>query len=272
MNFSSVIAPIKAHPYVVGGGVAALVLLMYMRKTPSAQPAAAAPSTTQTAAADPNLVALQAAQLSANTQTSIASIQAQTSATAIQAAQQTAIVTSNNATIQNTTNDATAAFSTLSAGLSQNYSTQLAANSGGNYGNTTSGIADGTLITPGGAGWQPWMQNYIHSGDPVAIMGQDNYSPAASSVMNTANTQLEQAFNNIIRAGQGASPLETQIITSGNTGGPQQIGTAAIDPVLVNYDATGVSTINDITPTAGSTYGYTGSVYNQKTGASTIMK
>jgi hypothetical protein len=297
MHFSDLINPMKAHPYVVVGGVVGVLVVIQMRSAAAKKAAAAAPATGSGVYAmttDPNQVALQAQQatnaanismasITANLQQTLglASIGAQTQI----AADQTQVSLAQNQSAQQISlaSIAAAIFGTATQGVTANYVSQLVANGASNiaYSNTadatTSGNSGGS--NGGNSSWNGGSTSIKNSG----TYGTTTNNPAGSAVINTANSQIEQMFNNVIRAGQGISPLETTIMTDGggsvaapapatpaaggNGSSWQAHGGSSVDPIFANW-TTGnpLPSVTDISAAAGSAFGWVGSFINPNTG------
>lgn len=244
-------ATFKQHPYVWGGGTAALVLLyLYSRRS------TASPSNSGTAVVsstiDPTQAALTAQQMQDNVAMATANLQAQTTVASLNAAQ-----TINGQNVAgavhiagvnaNVTNAQTAAsiFGQAVSGLTENNAMAIGQQSAvsGDY---TTGIAPGTAIVPGGPGWQSWMAPFAHSTDPVPIVT----GGGQSTLTNVTNNQIEELFNNVINAGQGNAPLQT--VTMQPSGGGQQItGYGTIDPVFATWSGSGQANPNITDVTVG---------------------
>ena len=256
-----IVKNITSHPYILLGGVASVLVIMYVRRSGSASSGGTTVIASGTAT-DPNADALQAAQIAASARVSLASIAAQTT----QSNNSVSLAAISAEQNVQTAGIGASMFATASAGLGQNYAMQLAAQNS-MTGVTGHSVTSAQLNPKAGAGqyveqwnsnWQPWMAGAI--GQQVPIVSGTGSTAGDVAVINTANTQLEQLFNNVLRAGAGAAPLETQILTTPGQGATIT-GTATIDPVLVNMTNAGVQSITDITPGTGGTYGFSGS-YN----------
>ena len=250
-------ATFQSHPYAWGAGAAVIALYLVFHKGTSSSSA----STTQTAVAstalDPTAAALSSQQMQTNAQLTEAQISAQTQTAGLTALQE--IVQANDSTqVQvaginaNVANAQTAAsiFGTATNALTVN--NELAGNSS-STGYSTSGVANGTALVPGGPGWQSWMDPFAHSGISVPITSN---TPTAT---NATNNQISELFNNVIRAGQGTAPLQTVTMQDSGT---TVTGSAIIDPVFAVWDGSSATpAITDVTLNGASQYGYTGSVY-----------
>jgi hypothetical protein len=75
-------------------------------------------------------------------------------------------------------------------------------------------------------------------------------------VINTANTQIEQLFNNILRAGAGQGVNEQTIITDGRS---NATGGGLVDPIFLNWTNGQLQSITDVTPGTKNSYGFSGS-------------
>lgn len=288
MNLSEVLAPIKAHPgLVIGGALGVVGVVWLVTHASSASAASAAPAASTASAAstsDPYMDSLIATQNTNATNLAIAQIQAQTTSTVNQQNNATAASAAViNAQVENAQVGASM-FSTAAQALSTNYDTQLSYASGtggasdtytgasslpyGIIGGTPGGVWEGSgginnaVGTKGGA----MVPTYAYE---TSTTGAND--PAAVNEINTANTQLEEMFNNVLRAGQGIAPVQNNLVTTGSqsstTGSYVQTGTEKYDPVFVGISNTGaLPTITDITPGASNSYGYTGSEFDPGTG------
>lgn len=316
MNLGSIIEPIKRHPYIVVGGVVGVLVLIQLRgMAKGAAPAAQSGSGVYTMSTDPNALALQAQHDQNAADISKASIQAQTAQSYFDmtrivslagiAAQDHAATLASGVSLaqvaasQQSANAAIGAsmFDTAVQGVTANYISQLKANGASNiaYSSSTSidsssgksgsgsGAAGSTGGSATGSNGSKWNVNLNSSGN----FGTTTVNPAGSALLNTANIQIEQMFNNVLRAGAGQNVLETPIITDGG-GTTQQTttppkttpkpptqsggggnGGSRGDPIFLNWiNGLPLPTVTDITPTAGSAMGWVGSFINPNSGQS----
>jgi hypothetical protein len=294
MDASTFIDPIKRHPFILIGGVVAVIILIQLRSKKTGAPSGG--TGVYTAGVDPNQVALQGQQQVLAAQTAQDAIKAQTAKSYIdmmgqvQTAQINAGQTVSLAEItaaQQTANAGIGAsmFGTAVQGVTANYISQLKANGASNisYSSTMNGSGSSGSGGSGGSGSGG-------SGNSFNISNSGNWgtttnNPAGSAVINTANTQIEQMFNNVLRAGAGIGPLETSLITDGGGSTQQSVttphspsspaghdqsgnGGSRGDPIFVNWlTGSAMPTVTDITPNAGSPFGWVGSFVNGNTGA-----
>ncbi len=208
----SIFAPLEKHPFILIGGVVAVLLLWQLKGSShnAVQPATLS-------GADPALTSLAAAQLQTAAATNIAGINAnsglgQTKIMADVANTQTstqADVMNHQAILgANVMNGQSGAgiFATAAEAITANYELQLQANGANVSGSSSqSGSSTGSGGTAG-------------SGVGFNVNSNSNYSsvanPAGSASINTANTQIEEMFNNILRSGAGQSVMQTALITT----------------------------------------------------------
>ena len=221
----NIIAPLKAHPVILVVGVAAVLLYMQLRGGKTAPPPQAAPTMV-----DSNLIALEAQKSAQNADVAKASISAQTAGSYFDMLKN--VTLNNNATqitLAHDSNVAQAAianasigatmFSTAAHGLSANYVSQLNAN-GANISFTSNNGANGT--SPNSYGTVTSNSNYAYA---------TQANPAGSATINTANTQLEEMFNNVLRAGMGVLPQQTALITTQGAATPLPSAPPIAQPV-----------------------------------------
>lgn len=257
---------IKAHPLWLAGGV---VLVLVYFATRGRNTTAATPVTAQVSTGiDPTAAALQQTQMNNTAAMGVAQLQAQQNEAALNAAVAMK-VSDNNALVQTTSIAANVAnaktlasiFGTAVGGLTIN--SDGGAQAADYNGWTTSGVAPGTALVPGGPGWQSWMDPFAHSGNSVPIVSG---TPSTGLPTNVTNNQIEELFNNVARAGLGTAPMQTVTMQPPSGTGQSITGTATIDPVFAVWDGHGgAPVITDITLDPSSVYGYTGSVYNPAT-------
>ena len=262
-----VLSSVTAHPYIVAGGVASVLVIMYVRRSGSTSRGGATVIASGTVT-DPNADALRAAQIAASAQVSLASIAAQSKAQTTMSNNAVSLAAISAEQGVQTAGIGATMFATAANSLSQNYAMQIAAQGAmtgvsGRY--VTNAQANG-YVEQNNANWQPWMAGAI--GQSVPIVSNTGSTAGDIGVINTANTQLEQLFNNVLRAGAGAAPLETQILTTPGQGATVT-GSAKIDPVFINMTNAGIQSITDVTPGTGGTFGFTGS-YNPVGAASVV--
>ena len=270
-------ATFSQHPYAWGGGALALVVLYMYARSGSSASTASSGTAVVSSTLDPTAAALTAQQMQDNVALTTASLQAQTQQSAITAAttinQQNTSAAVQAASINaNVVNAQTAAsiFGTATNGLLENNA--MSSNAADTSGVTTADLNAGANYNGQGLygaieqwdpGWQSWMNNDI--GGQVPVYGQTNSGPAT----NTTANQMEEMFNNVIRAGQGTAPLQT--VTMQPSSGTGIVGSATIDPVFAVWDgSSSVPTITDVTLNPQSQYGYTGSVFNPATSSSAV--
>lgn len=292
MNAATFIDPIKRHPFILIGGVVAVIVIMQLRSKSAASNSGSSTGV-YTQGVDPNQIALQGQQQALSAQTAQQAIQAQTAQSYIQmmgqvqTAQINAGQTVGLAEIQSAQDTANAAigasmFGTAVQGLTANYVSQLKANGASNIAFSSSSSGS----TGSGSGGSGGSNSFDISN--TGTWGTTTNNPAGSAVINSANTQIEQLFNNVLRAGAGIGPVETSIITDGGgsvssptpttptapktgtfTGNPDRSTGGHNDPIFVNWlTGSALPTVTDITPSAGSPFGWTGSFVNGNTGAS----
>lgn len=309
MDFGTLIDPIKRHPFILLGGVAAVLIFVQLRGSKTAKTSTSA-SGVYSMTADPNQIALQAAHDNNAAQISMASIAAQTQQNYINSQTQLGLAAlstqAHSADIAGNISMAQVAagaqlgtaqigasmFDTAIQGITANYISQLKANGASNIayssysnasGNGTNAGSGAPSSAPGGFagnGNGGWNVNLNSGGN----FGTTTVNPAGSAVINTANNQIEQLFNNVLRAGQGTSPLETQMITDGGGSTVQPATTVnptpsfhdpnfqhgsdhGADPIFVNWvNGQHLPTVTDITPTVGSINGWIGSFINPNAG------
>ena len=263
---NTVIEKVKDHPYIVLGGVAGVLLLLALRRGGGSASTNSGGSGIYSVAADPNVLALQAQQINASRDVAVASIAAQSQGEAIKAQRDVQMLAVSDAANIATAKIGASMFDTAAAGLTTNYMLQQ------NFLNSQTGMA-----SPSPGGPFVWGNgNMTLNPDQSRALGLDPRShinipvfsgvgtpgtPGDVGVINTANTQLEQLFNNVLRAGQGAAPLETQILTTPPTPGtgPTQTGTALVDPVFLDWTSNGLRSITDVTPGVANNFGFSGS-------------
>ena len=254
-------ATFHQHPYIWGGAAAVVGVYVVLKMVKGGASSASGGGTAVVSSAiDPTQAALTAQQMQDNVALTTASLQAQTQQAGLTAL--STITASNNAaSVQiagmndNAVNAQTAAsiYATAVNGLTANSTA----------GTVSSAVPSGGVIGYGNE-WlnadQATAAGFVaHSGQNVPVYTQNvSQGPATNSTQN----QIEELFNNVIRAGQGTAPMQTVTMQPSDTTSYSQTGTAHIDPVFAVWDgSSAVPTITDVTLNSDSQYGYTGSVY-----------
>lgn len=263
------IAFIKAHPIVVTAVV--VFIFVWFLLSGSGSGSSSDNTASANAAAAQAIAASQAAatalQTNVNdnaTQLGIATIQGKVAEAAVAANLQ---ATAYNADLEKQSNVMsvlqTIADTTLgqvSQAVAFNYQSQLAAASGGKAPSLAENIYAPNGTTVNGV-------FYPHGATFTTTRTVPGVDPAGVQEINTANTNLEEMYNNLLKAVTGGGNYSQNAIITTGSGATTSTTTHRVDPIFVNTaDPNKLPTVTDVTPSATSAYGWIGSFVDPNTG------